>query len=120
MEKTIYDGKCYDFTTGTLKKTYVRPYSTIGRENEAKKYVERENNIESRQVKCNNGIHTGAIKSDCEAKGAQRKDVEKMLEKKEYVSTLGVINGIHVRPYNTIGYNNDACEGKRRDDDLER
>ena len=115
MEKTIYDGKCYDFTTGTLKKTYVRPYSTIGRENEAKEYAGAK-----KQVECNNGIHTGAIKSDCEAKGAQRKDVEKMLEKKEYVSTLGVINGIHVRPYNTIGYNNDACEGKRRDDDLER
>ncbi len=120
MEKTIYNGKDYDFTTGLLKNTYVRPYTSIGRENEAKEYVEREDFAEPKRVECNNGIHVGAIKCDCEEKGAQRKKVEKLLDEKEYVPTLGAINGIHVRPYNTIGYNNDACEGKCHDDDLER
>jgi len=122
MEKTIYDGN-YDFTTGTYKNTYVRPYNQIGRENEAKERDGCDDSVDKTQVKCENGIHTGAIKSDCEEKGAQKKAIENLLDdakEKEYVSTLGVMNNIWVRPYNTIGYNNDACQGKSRDDDMEK
>ena len=38
----------------------------------------------------------------------------------ECVSVLGVLNKRYLRPYNSIGYNNDACQGKATEEDLEK
>lgn len=100
MDKKIVDGKEYDVTLGAIKNGYVRPYSQIGSHNESKEYVSDRTNAQ------------------CGNKGSE--NTQSVSGEKEYVSTIGVMNKTYVRPYNRIGYNNDACEGKPRDDDLER
>ena len=103
MDKKIIDGKEYDVTLGVMNNQYVRPYNRIGYNNEANEYVDNRNDMSLDVVK-----------------EYVEKNPDMQENKYDYVSTIGAMKKTYVRPYNTIGYNNDACEGKRRDDDLER
>lgn len=78
-------------------------------------------------VYTDDAIINGVEKEEKECKGCGRcgkkcckaEQVESREEKK-YEPTLGVMNGIYVRPYTSIGHYNEAREGKAKDDEMER
>lgn len=104
MEKKIIDNVEFDVKDENINDVNARKYN----------FVE----IRDENGKC----LSGKVQDDTseEAEATDECEERKIDNKKEYISPYRRMAEIYCRPYNRIGYNNDACQGRCRDDDMQR